>query len=325
MIDEEEESTKLDSIHRSSSAREIASVADFEIKETYEEYSEHYRENSFSYIPLPYSEQYYDVENESLEDLDYEQVVGGGTDILEVMDKLSEYDFLIFDSYGKGMIDQPEEDSLPYRYEAGKVELDGEFYGPRQVYENYDELKQRLSEEKHDLLLGLAQERHRYFIITLPDINKRPVRTLCYQLLMQLETRLAEMIQEKYDSEELFGELNHRTLGLWKQDEINDNKVHIAEHMGISDIKKIVRKDGDMVDELGFESKNKFKDQLSGVVTLRNKIMHPTRTLAHDREHLEKQFDRLNRVDELVRILIEKQNEPIDHPYSDDINLPDDL
>jgi hypothetical protein len=325
MTDEEDDSTKLDFIHRSTSAREIASVADFEVQETHEEYSNHYDENGFSFIPLPYSEQYYDVENDDLEDLDRGQVVRGATSLMEIMQKLTEHEFLLIDNFDKRVIDQPEGDSLPYRYEAGKIELDGEVYGPRQVYENYDELKERLPEEKHDLLLGLAQERHRYFIITLPDINKRPVRTLCYQLLMQLETRLAEMIQNRYDSEELFEELNHRTLGLWKQDEINDNKVHIAEHMGIGDIKKIVRKDGDMVDELGFESKTKFGNQLSGVVKLRNKVMHPTRTLAHDQDHLEKQKERLDRIDELVGVLIENQSGRIEHPYSDDLELPEDI
>lgn len=321
----EDEPTKLDFIHRSASARDIASIADFEVEETYENHIDHYDDNGFSQIPLPYSEKYYDVENKKLKDLDRDHVVRGGTGLMEVMERLTEKDFLIFDSFGKKLIDQPEGENLPYRYRAGKIEMDGDFYGPRQIYENYIELKDRLPEKKHDLLLGLAQERHRYFIITLPDVNRRPVRTLCYQLLMQLETRLAEMIESRYNSEELFGELNHRTLGLWKQDEINDNKVHIAEHMGIGEIKKIVRKDGDMVDELGFGSKNKFKDQLSGVVKLRNKVMHPTRTLAHDQYHLEAQKDRLERVDELVEILIENQKERMDHPYSDDIELPEDL
>lgn len=325
MTTDEDRPTKLDFIHRSASARDIASVADFEVEETYEDHIDHYKDNGFSQIPLPYSEQYYDVEDEELKDLDREHVVSGGTGLMEVMERLTGNDFLIFDSFDKRLLDQPEGDSLPYRYEAGKIELDGEFYGPRQVYENYEELKERLPGEKHDLLLGLAQERHRYFIITLPDVNKRPVRTLCYQLLMQLETRLAEMIQEEYDSEELFGEVNHRTLGLWKQDEINDNKVHIAEHMNIGELKKIVRKDGDMVDELGFGSKTKFGDQLSGVVDLRNKIMHPTRTLAHDKDHLETQRDRLARINEMVEILIENQKERIDHPYSDDIELPEEF
>jgi hypothetical protein len=317
--------TKLDFIHRSSGARDVASVADFEVEETYEDHIDHYEENGFSQIPLPYSEQYYDVEDEELKDLDWKHVIRGGTGLMEVMERLTEKDFLIFDSFGKRVFDQPDGQSLPYRYDAGKIEFEGEFYGPRQIYENYDSLKERLPEEKHDLLFGLAQERHRYFIITLPDVNKRPVRTLCYQLLMQLETRLAEMIQKRYESEELFGELNHRTLGLWKQDEINDNKVHIAEHMGIGDIKKVVRKDGDMVDELGFRSKSKFGDQLSGVVSLRNKVMHPTRTLAHNKDHLEKQRDRLERVNELVEILIENQQERVEHPYNDDIELPDDI
>lgn len=325
MSNDRDELTKLEFIHRSASARDIASVADFEVEETYEDHIDHYEDNEFSQIPLPYSEQYYDVENEELVDLDREHVVRGATGLMEVMKKLTEKDFLIFDSFGKRLFDQPEEDSLPYRYEAGKIELDGEFYGPRQVYENYEELKERLPEEKYDLLLGLAQERHRYFIITLPDVNKRPVRTLCYQLLMQLETRLADLIKEKYESEDLFGEVDHRTLGLWKQDEINDNKVHIAEHMGIGEIKKIVRKDGDMVDSLGFRSKTQFREQLSGVVKLRNKVMHPTRTLVHDTDHLDRQKDRLDRVEELVEILIQYQEERISHPYSDDLNLPEEI
>lgn len=300
-------------------------MADFEICEIYDVCVDHYEENGFSFIPLPYSEQYHDVENEELVDLDPGQVIGGATSLIEVIQKLTEHEFLLFDSYGKRVIDQPKGDNLPYRYEAGKIELDGELFGPRQVYENYDELKEDLPEKKYSLLLGLAQERHRYLIITLPDVNKRPVRTLCYQLLMQLETRLAEMIKNRYDSEELFSEVNHRTLGLWKEDEINGNKVHIAEHMVIGEIKKIVRKDADMVDELGFRSKSKFGAQLSGVVDLRNKVMHPTRTLAHNRDHLEKQRDRLDRITKLVEVLIENQNEWIEHPYSDDVKLPDDI
>lgn len=325
MTEDEGTLTKLDFIHRSSDAMDISSPADFDVRETYEDNIGYYDDEEFSYIPLPYSEQYYDIEEEDTNDLTREQVIHSDTDLTVVMEKLIEQDFVFFDSFGKRVIDQPEGDSLPYRYESGKLEVDGEYYGPRQVYNNYEELKTKLPEQKHNHLIGLAQESHRYHLITLPDVNKRPVRTFCYQLLMQLETRLADLIKEQYKSEDLFGDVNHRTLGLWKQDEINDNKVHIAEHMNIGEIKKVVRKDDNMVDDLGFSSKTKFGDQLSGVVELRNKIMHPTRTLAHDTDHLDKQKDRLDRVEELVKILIQYQEERISHPYSDDLNLPEDI
>lgn len=85
MSNDGEELTKLDFIHRSASARDIASVSDFEIKETYEDHIDHYEDNGFSHIPLPYSEQYYDVENGELKDLNREHVVRGATDIMEVM------------------------------------------------------------------------------------------------------------------------------------------------------------------------------------------------------------------------------------------------
>jgi len=302
--------TKLDFILRSSTAHEIASTADFEIEKTYEENISHYISNEYSYIPLPYSESYYDIEAEELR-------------TIEVMEHLVNQPFLIYDSYGKRMIDQPDEDSLPYRYDSGHIEIDGKYYSPRDIYNNYSGLKDVLPEHRHSLLLGLAQERHRYFIITLPDINKRATRTLCYQLLMQLETRLADRIISKYESEELFKDVNFRTLGRWKEDEVQGNKVHIAEHMGIGEIKKIIRKDGDMVEKLGFSSKSKFKDQLSGVVDLRNKVMHPTRTLVHDESGLETQVDRLLRIKDLLESLIELDQEISEPPYVDDIDIPE--
>jgi len=227
-------------IHYSTDVREIGSAADFEVIETYDDNIDHYRENRYSHIPIPYSEEYYDIEEEELKTLTREHVVNYEIEFLEVVEKLLEVDFLFYDNYSKRVIDQPNEDSLPYRYENGKITVDGTVYGPRQVYGNYNELKSQLPESKHDLLLGLADERHRYHILTLQDVNKRAVRSFLYQLVMQLETRFGELVRSQYNSKDLFKNVNPSAVGRWVKQDLRGNRTHIVEFLTVGELKDII-------------------------------------------------------------------------------------
>lgn len=54
--------------HQLHIAHEIALQAECETVDTYEDVIDRYRENNYSFIPLPFDQQYYDVENDSLEE-----------------------------------------------------------------------------------------------------------------------------------------------------------------------------------------------------------------------------------------------------------------
>jgi hypothetical protein len=317
--------SEVDWIHYRSSAADIASVADFEVMETYDQHVEHYRENDYSYVPLPYSEKYYDVAEDELEALNEGQVVSTDTNLITVLKKLTRHPFLFYDSYGKRVLDQPAGESLPYRYESGTLTVGDTVYGPRQVYDEYEALRETVAEDDRGLLLGLAQERHRYFILTLPDTNKRPVRTLFYRLLMQLETRFGDLLRTEYTSEELLSDVNPRALGQWKKNEIDGNKTHIVEHLTLGELKHLVGQNSALTRKCGFESSDELHGSLHCLSELRNKVMHPTSTLIRDTDDLRKYVDTVDSLGDVLETLMKNEKQEFDLPYSEDVQIPEEF
>ena len=76
--------------------------------------------------------------------------------------------------------------------------------------------------------------------------------------------------------------------------------MHITEYMNLAEMKKIIAKSSKLRSELGFESRNQFSNQMSGIVDLRNRVMHTTRTIIESRDDVEQLEDRVGRIEAMI-------------------------
>jgi hypothetical protein len=142
---------------------------------------------------------------------------------------------------------------------------------------------------------------YRYSIITLADVNKRRARELFFRVLSEFEVILSGLVEVEFpDSTTLFHDANAEAIGRWEKSKLDDLVVHISEHMYLTTLMKIVGKSESLRGQFGYESRNQFDNDLGGLIPLRNKVMHPTKTLVHNTEDLSKNIGRLHRAIDAV-------------------------
>lgn len=140
-----------------------------------------------------------------------------------------------------------------------------------------------------------------HLIITAADLNKRAAKEMMFSVIADLENGFAEIIENRYpDSQSLFSEVSPRTIGRWTKAGVGDIQMHITEYMTLSDMKRIIAKDEELYSQLGFSSRNKFDDHMSGIIELRNRVMHANRTVIETRDDVDQLRDRLERIEELI-------------------------
>ncbi|OUJ18528.1 hypothetical protein AMET1_1447 [Methanonatronarchaeum thermophilum] len=138
-----------------------------------------------------------------------------------------------------------------------------------------------------------------FFIITVADLNKRCVREAVYPLIVDLEKKLSNLIVSSYPNpgdNDLIARLGNHTVGYWYKSKLEGVELHIAEYMSLSDMVNVIQNDKELVSQCGFSSKTQFNKHFSGLVDLRNKIMHPNRTLFHSQDDVSKFLGRIERI-----------------------------
>ena len=230
-------------------AHPIGSYAATENIDSYEENMEFYKENKFSYIPIPDERKFYDIQDEELREMSRPQLIDYDTTVRTAVDRLTEVPFLFFEDYGMC----------------------------------YDQ------NQNNDL------------IITAADLNKRAAKEMMYSVLADLENRFAELIEQEYpDSQSLFAEVSPTAIGRWVKAGVGDVQMHLTEYMTLSEMIRIIAKSDKLRSQIGFESRNQFDKQMSGVVNLRNRVMHTSRTIIEAETDIEKLKNRLERAEELL-------------------------
>ena len=122
-----------------------------------------------------------------------------------------------------------------------------------------------------------------------------------FSLLASLENKFAGLIEQEYsDSRSLFPEVLPKTIGRWEKAGLGDVQMHITEYMQLAEMQKIIAKSDELRSELGFESRNQFDKQMSGIIDLRNRVMHTSRTIIECRDDVEQLQKRLERIEELI-------------------------
>jgi len=202
-------------------AHPIGSEASVETMESYKSNLDYYRENDFTFIPIPDEGMFYDRRNNELKEIHNQQYIDYDHTARWAIDTLTKRPFLLFENYTMD---------------------------------------------------------NTALIITAADLNKRVAKEMMFSLLADLENTFAEIIeQECPDSQSLFSEISPPTIGRWKKAGVGGIQMHITEYMNLSEMQKVTGKSEELRSHLGFDSRNQFDKQMSGIIDLRNRIMHANR------------------------------------------------
>ncbi len=239
-------------------------------------------------VPIPLDDRYYDRSDDELKQMDPEQYIDEDAPIVEVLRRMQRQPFLLIDlkHYGYEVKNGELRENLP----NGGI---GDLYTAAEAIEEHPEVEDRVVE----------RESERYRIITTADLNRREVKSMLYMLVGELESKLAGRIRAEYDSEDLVSELSDDTVDYWKRTVDDGLEVHIVDRMYLKQMKQVFEGSETLIEASGFADEAEFDEQLSGLVELRNKVMHPTRTLVRDRDDIERLVDRVNRVEGALRKL----------------------
>lgn len=284
--------------HQVHIAYEIASSADCETVDTYEDAINEYREKNYSYIPMPFDQQYYDVEKESLEEFTASQIIDEDQPIKDVITRLRSEPFLFSTGYGVGSPLYEVTGNGLERHTSWELSMDPD-EGMFGVEEFVDQHPEYIKE-----VLEWEQEAGHFQIITYADLNKRGARGMLYHIVAELERLLAERVEWKYtDSTDLFRDTRASTIGRWQKAKLDGVEVHIAEYMTLAEMKNVIATSNALLEACGFSSRNQFEKQMSGLVDLRNKVMHANRTMVHSRDEVGQLVKRIERAETLVEHL----------------------
>lgn len=285
----------------------VAPPAAIETRNSIQEKVEEYREKNFSYIPVPSTGEYFVTESEEFRDLQPEQFLHYDASIRGAIESLTDQPFLLFSNRVRFYLLDDE------RIVGSTTPMPDEWERIGDFDDAIDEFPDRERE-----VLDICRREARFRILTISDINKRQVKEQIYPVISELEWRFADEIRESGKSpEDLFDDLSPVTIGRWKKSQREDIEIGIADHLKLSEMLKIVGKDEDIRDRFGFSSRNQFDQATGGLVDLRNKIMHSTRTLVHDREDLDKLVERISRAESII----EEHGGSVNIKYSDSRRL----
>jgi hypothetical protein len=170
-----------------------------------------------------------------------------------------------------------------------------------------------------DVIKGFATE-HRLFyflvgrnnivgLISVANLNSRPVKVYLFGLLSELEMGLGELIRGAVSEEDLVAmvgtEPNHGK-GETIQDRFQADRdrgldAHFVEYLQLSDLIAIARKRKLYLD-LGYSGKS-FQDGLEPLVNLRHGVCHPNRSIVTPVDSVVRLWRRIERTEDcLVRL-----------------------
>lgn len=258
--------------------------ASIETRDSFKDNIEFYKNNSYSYIPIPWTDEYVDVEAGEIKDISENQRITQDTSLIEVLEKLKAEPFVLHDA----VADSHDPDNLGdlSRDEYFEVTEDDDFY--------------RYKEEE------------RWFIITWADFKKREAKEMVYPLVAELANRFSEAIEKHYDDSEEIVEskqLKPETVGRWYFDKKKGSVLHISEYLDMTEMKTLITNNPELVDFCEFESPKKGRNKIDKVKELRNRVMHANKTLVNSENDLDSLYDTLHLIDDILSTLEDKQED----------------
>ncbi len=150
----------------------------------------------------------------------------------------------------------------------------------------------------------LCSERRIIGLITIANLNCRQVKVYLFSLLSDLEIQLANLVCRHCREPELlemtFGTNENPKYAdvkkRYQSDKANGVDVPFVEYLYLSDLLKVIRKKG-LFGQLGYQSGREFDDAFGPMLTLRDAVAHPTRSLITDPKSATKLWERIDQVE----------------------------
>jgi hypothetical protein len=283
-------------------AEKIASPAEIETLEIYEENLEEYQSRDYTYIPLPLDNKYVNTETGKVHDLAPQQTIHSDASVFTAISHLRGDPFLLIDH------------RYVYGYKNGELKAKPKYHADfdRRIGRPYS--SGDLEPEVKRDIANFIKERGYMKIITLADVNSRAAKESIYPVIAELESVFAEEIRDRMDEIDIIPYLSFETIERWSEAKQEGLGMHISEFMNLSEILEVVNDNEDIRSEFGYQSKTEF-EETGGLVKLRNPIMHSSRTLVHNREDLQ---DTVNRINRCKRIIEKTDREVILEDYNHD-------
>ncbi|HEY9664550.1 MAG TPA: hypothetical protein V6C65_39420 [Allocoleopsis sp.] len=139
-------------------------------------------------------------------------------------------------------------------------------------------------------------------LVTLADLNSRQAKFYLFAPLCELEVRLGRWVQSHVDEDRIRRKLKPDARGNYEIDRDRGFEARPIEYASLSNLLQIITQSR-VYGDLGY-TKQQF-NELNTLVELRNQVMHPVRSLVHNRESLVKVKERLDKLAEVLKRLRE--------------------
>lgn len=166
----------------------------------------------------------------------------------------------------------------------------------------------------HDVIKGFASEQRNFYflsnenriagIVTIADLNRRPVRIYLFSLVSELEMLLSYLIsREKINEKELFdikyGENDKTIRRDYENDKANGVEVSFVEHLYLSNLLQIIKEKGLYV-RLDYNNKEDFDGDFKKLCKFRNIVMHSNRSIVIDEDSVKSLWERIEQIEEAL-------------------------
>jgi hypothetical protein len=142
-------------------------------------------------------------------------------------------------------------------------------------------------------------------LVTPADFNRLEARTYYYNVIAGLEMALLDRIKAygRRDDELLqcVDPNENRLVEIQKEISTPGYELGILHALYLSELIAIVKNDEVIRKELGYSSKKGVKNDLGGLVNLRNDVMHPVRLVIKGNDDLAGLYCRLERAYEIIK------------------------
>jgi hypothetical protein len=153
----------------------------------------------------------------------------------------------------------------------------------------------------------LGSERRIVGLISITNLNCRQVKVYLFSLLSELEIQLGNLVSRNCSElvllEMTFGtNENPKYDGVkerYKSDKANGVDVPFVEYLYLSDLLKVIHKQK-LFDQLGYQSGSKFDDAFGSLVSLRDTVSHPTRSLITDPRSCKKLWEQIDQIEGIL-------------------------
>jgi len=153
------------------------------------------------------------------------------------------------------------------------------------------------------LFYMLVSENSIIGIVTLSNLNSRPVRVWLFSLLCEYETRLGNLIKDRISEEKIIEEIKDSNNGResikrYEEDKRNGVDNHICEYLYLSSLVNIFTKHK-FFQELSYKNRKEF-EKLNTINEIRKLVMHPVRSIITSEKSLNTLFERLNKLTDVL-------------------------